>query len=481
MTRRPRPVTRGDDEGVSVVIGAILLTAIVLGSIVMVQLTYVPIWEQDNEAKQAVAAMDGMAKLNGDIATSLQNGTKTTLSSSVDLQRESNNPLAGSTFPQRLVFTPGDHQQSGFSLASRNLLQQSVNGTTLAGVNESWNAVSGTQLIEDAVDVLNFRLNITDADPDDGDQLVVKIIDAKGKEAGTLTAYFEEDPPDLNLHIRVRAPTDPPTTLYDNRILSVHQTNWQPGYYIDLLNSEYRFDRLLDAARTPYDVHLIEDPTEGEFTVTYVKDEGGNSLIVGGGGVAVQDFTRNLRPGSLAYESDNAHYPNQDILLENGAIILSQRDGNVFRVNPPVSVADVGGTTKMTINLPVLTGDSTTLTGSPSAVVQTIATKSERLVGIAGTLNVTIPTQFPGLWADHLEKKFKAAGLDPVLREPNAPTCDLKDDPDCYQVHIFEDAAADRVVLSVAGRNGHGAGPDNPIYDVSVTLVTAHVNVEVRT
>lgn len=481
MTCRPRQLTRGDDEGVSVVIGAILLTAIILGSIVMVQLTYVPVWEQNNEAKQAVAAMDSMAKLNGNIATSLQNGTRTTLSSSVDLQRESNNPMAGSTFPQRLVFTPGDHQQAGFSLAARNLLQQSVNGTTFAGVNESWNAVSGTQLIEDATDVLNFRLNITDADPDDGDRLVVKIIDAQGKDAGTLTAYFEEDHPDLNLHVRVRAPTKPPTSLYDNRILSIHQVNWAPGYYIDLLNSEYRFDRLLDAARAPFDVQLVEDPTEGEFTVTYQKDESGGSVIVGGGGVAVQDYSRDLRSGTLTYESDNVHYPSQDIVLENGAIILSQRDGNVFRVNPPVTVADVGGTTKMTINLPVLTGDATTFTGSPSAVVQTIATKSEQLTGVAGTLNLTIPTQFPGLWADHLEKKFTAAGLDPVLKEPNAPTCDLKDDPGCYEVHIFEDQAGDRVVLSIAGENGHGAGPDNPIYDVSVTLITAHVNVEVRT
>lgn len=481
MSHRPHPLTQGGDEGVSVVIGAILLTAIVLGSIVMVQLTYVPVWEEDNEAKQAVAAMDGMAKLNGDIATSLQNGTKTTLSSSVDLQRESNNPLAGSTFSQRLVFTPGGHQQAGFSLSTPNLLQQSVNGTTFAGVNESWNAVEGTQLIEDSTDVINFRMNITDADPSDGDQLLVKIVDAQGKDSGTLTAYFEEDPPDLNLHVRVRAPTNPPTTLYDNRILSIHQVNWQPGYYIDLLNSDYRFDRLLDAARTPIDVHLIEDPTQGEFTVTYQKDEGGSSVIVGGGGVAVQDFSRSLRPGTLAYESDNAHYPDQDILLENGAVILSQRDGAVFRVNPPISVADVGGTTKMTINLPVLTGESTTFTGSSSAVVQTIATKSERMVGVAGTLNLTIPTQFPGLWADHLEDKFKAAGLDPVLNEPNAPACDLQDDPDCYQVHIFEDADADRVVLSVAGATPHGAGPANPVYDVSVTLVTAHINAEVRT
>ncbi len=471
MTRRPGNVRRGDDEGVSVIIGAILLTAIILGSVVMVQLTYVPVWQEENEAKQAQRAMNGMMTLNGDISTSLQNGTRGVLTSPIDLQRDSSNPLAGSTFFHSLVFKPGAHRQSTLDLSARTFLQQTVNGSVVGEVIEDWKSQS-IRTETNILQVTNFRINVTDSTPADGDAVNVTVADANGDNVGRARVYLESAAPDCLVKLRIRAlNADPPRDLYHNTIHSQQnqncQQNWQTqGFYVNLLDPSFRFDVLLANAEVPLTVTAIQEGLQADTAISYLNATTTTVTGEGAGGISFQNFSKTYRPGQLTYEGQNSHYPSYDIVLENGAVILSQSDGTVFRVDPPISIKNASDKMTVTMNFPSLEGSSTSFTGSPTAIVQTVARDSLAITGVAGTLNLTIPTDFPSLWAEFLYDEVDQAGYN-VTRGTGTPC-----DPAATGCEAFvqENVGTGNVTLYLFGPTPEGAGPDNPVYDITLNL-----------
>lgn len=488
MTRR-KLLQGGPDAGVSVIVGAILLTGIVLGAIVTVRLTFVPVWEEDTESQHMDEVAKKMAELTSDINRRVDNTSTTPLSVSIPMVATGgNNPFSTSRASGTLEFNPGT---SPLEIDSPSILLQSRNGTDLAGVNETWDQVGSGNNIENATEILNLRINVTgpacqgttDNCFDQMDNVKATIIDKDGNFAGDLTVYMDNPPGSSTgfLGVRVRAPTTPPTVVFNNSVLSFQQTDWNPPYWVNTLNDDYRFDRLLDAAKAPYRVELTENGLEGTFSATYLQSVSGGggagTKIVGGGGIESEAYKRDFTSGTLAFESANNEYVNQRYVIENGALVLNQSDGAVFKVEPPIDMIRTGQTAIVNLGLPTLQGESSSLAGSRSGRVQVATSSSEEITGALGDLNLTFHTAYPDLWERHLQDQLDDAGFP----EPAAGACPPTSDPSDDRCEYELTSNNRRVKLVLHGPTDFEATPTDPsVRDISMRFNAGRIQTVIR-
>ncbi|HEV8360428.1 MAG TPA: hypothetical protein VGR28_08255, partial [Candidatus Thermoplasmatota archaeon] len=64
-----------DDQGIAVVVGTVMLVGIVLTTLVTVQLYFVPVWEENDEAARLQTLSRQMAELKADIDRQTDNDT----------------------------------------------------------------------------------------------------------------------------------------------------------------------------------------------------------------------------------------------------------------------------------------------------------------------------------------------------------------------------------------------------------------------
>lgn len=66
------------------------------------------------------------------------------------------------------------------------------------------------------------------------------------------------------------------------------------------------------------------------------------------------DFLNGIPLTSIKYKADNAYIEDRTYVLEGGCLILNQRDGDVLRVLPPISVENNTPRIKINYNLPLM-------------------------------------------------------------------------------------------------------------------------------
>ena len=106
--------------------------------------------------------------------------------------------------------------------------------------------------------------------------------------------------------------------------------------------------------------------------------------------------------GNIVYSSVNGYYINQDLIYENGAVILSQERGNVIKIQPALSVDSSGNLVFNIIRL-VPVADKTTAGGYGTYPIQTKFLDSEE-PNIYSLKSMTIETSYANAWKNYLER-----------------------------------------------------------------------------
>lgn len=116
--------------------------------------------------------------------------------------------------------------------------------------------------------------------------------------------------------------------------------------------------------------------------------------------------------GSIKYTSANAYYLNQIYTYEFGAIILSQKEGNIIRMKPAFSVKYEENVT-LTLNMVNITtiGGKKTIAGYGTYPIQTEYLGYEPPLQIINVSNITFHTQYTNAWYIFLNKTLIKAGL----------------------------------------------------------------------
>ncbi|ADE37052.1 DUF7289 family protein [Methanohalophilus mahii] len=120
--------------------------------------------------------------------------------------------------------------------------------------------------------------------------------------------------------------------------------------------------------------------------------------------------------GTISYTSNNGYYIDQTFTYENGAVILSQRDKSLMKLDPSISIKNQSGNLLVDLTLMEIAGDRVVITSngleeikltSNDWVEEFTPTKNESLTNLTISMN----TSYPSAWAKYLNNSAEDADL----------------------------------------------------------------------
>ena len=154
-----------------------------------------------------------------------------------------------------------------------------------------------------------------------------------------------------------------------------------PGNYfsMDVLNSAYRFPEVLENADVPYSLELT-----GPFYIKYNCTE--NYM--------------NMSTGYFKYRASNNFWIDQELVYENGAVILRQGPDSIIRSLPFMTNDD----TELDLCIfDIIGGKKKSVSGNGASTVNIkVENRSEYRYGNVQNTTVTITSKSPQAWETHL-------------------------------------------------------------------------------
>lgn len=403
MMARTRAFARSNDAAAATVVGAILVTAALFASFAFFRLTVVPTWEQQVEADHMGLVERGLIGLKSEADRQVDNRTTVPVAHPIALRPQTSNVFVSQRPSHQIGFTASD---KAVTVSSTRLLVLSENGTSLAGLGEEWSAIVGNASVTDVDGLEHLRLRFDSlSQANDGDAVALTVLDADGGYAGDLRVLVDAQTVGFDMVVRTRDADG--TILFEQPIASALQGTRAP-YWVDLLDERLRLADVLARVGADYDLHLEEQLVDigggnadlaAERAISYVQREGSGAVTLGGTGDLRTGWSASYDGGTLLYSGHNVRYVGQDILVENGAVILAQDDGAVMAAEPFFEAELVGSVASITLSIPSLTGDEGAVSGGSTATVSTRAVRQAQLDAAAPDLSLSVTTDHPDLWA----------------------------------------------------------------------------------
>lgn len=392
-----------DQEGVSAVVGAILVIGLIVAITVSVRVNYVPIWAEDREAEHARSILNQLGALKSEIDREVDNRTTIAFSNPLDMGVSASNALGAPKIPDRIAL---EGPARAVYLGAPQFVLIEEDGETLEAFSETWSSITATADLEDVFDVSSLRLRVTEIKKaNTGDDVTITVYDAGGAFAGDFKfSIIDAGGADFLLYSTVRAADG--STIIDNP-LSQHNNAVLSPYWVDVTDASYRFDQVIDAADAPLTLRLTENGLDADFSATYSIYANGQ-IITAGGGLTVPYFSRMHSGPSLVYTNANQYFVPQEMVYEHGAIILDQDDAQTMRVEPTFTAGLVGNVTNLLIVVPTLSGTDQVVTGEGPATVYTTPHDRRSYIGRAPMFTMTVETAFPSVWAGFWTQKMLA-------------------------------------------------------------------------
>lgn len=123
--------------------------------------------------------------------------------------------------------------------------------------------------------------------------------------------------------------------------------------------------------------------------------------------------------GSVTYESANNYFVDQVLTYENGALILSQNDHSLMRLDPQISMKRTENASNITmyVNAVDLDGSTRSISSSSVEELNFRTNGSDSLYGdgmLFTDATLTLRTSYPSSWVNFFETMADDAGIDPA-------------------------------------------------------------------
>jgi len=114
--------------------------------------------------------------------------------------------------------------------------------------------------------------------------------------------------------------------------------------------------------------------------------------------------------GNISYQAINREFEDQSLIYEHGSIILEQRDGEIMRARPQISIEEVNGEEyDISMTMIHLTGSSRDVAGTSRVGVTTeLVSTSRHTYSDVDNLNWTLTTAYPELWENYFNNETDA-------------------------------------------------------------------------
>lgn len=404
--------TRQDEAAISSVLGAILLFGLLVVTLVTIQVEFVPVWDRDREADHMQAVGNQFGQLKSDLDRMADNRTEVPLADPVTLQsRGGFRFFQGARLPAELSLVPAP-ANGGVQIATNQAHVLLQNGQGLFAGSESWTAVVQGDVLSNVGPMQNLRVRILNpAAWSTGDSVSLVIANATGAYAGkfVVTNYDHGETFTFRYDTYAANSQTIPTSTWGED----HDKSNPPTYlYVDLLEQKFQLSQVLAAAQAPSTLTLNRNNLNADYTASYTAiNPGGGSTQVGGGGSLVPGFARRVTSGAVVFEARNQRFVDQSFILEHGAVILAQPEGDVMYVPPSFDVTQVAGVVDIRWVLPAVQGSSSTLSGPATATVYLEPAVPASFLATMPRLDVTLTTQHGSVWAQYWTSTLQSAGL----------------------------------------------------------------------
>lgn len=415
---RVRPAGRKPrDEGVSTVLGAILLFGLFIVTLVTIQFRFVPVWEQDRQAEHMEDLAGQMRQLKSDLDRQAANDTAGPLSDSFQLRKEGGfRFFQGAPSVAQMSFTPSPAGTgvtittcpSGPGCAVHLV---SRGGQAIFGLTDVWsNFSNGT--ISHVASVQNLRVRVDLTPPSaysDGDSATLTIYGAADSvnPLGRVVFTFRDFASEQALEVKIY---DAANREVSSDLEAFFQQSVIDWTYFDVMAPELLLPQVLATGQPPYTFRLATNRLIAQYQISYIDSDLGP--VGGAAGLSLPTFTTIAASGRLDLAASNPDFVDQTYTLEHGGVVLSQAEGGSVLSAPPAFQAVASPTVaSLTWTIPALTGlPSTRVEAAAAAVVTPTGAINDPWL-LASRVTFTLPTQHGAGWCAYFDTLLSNAGL----------------------------------------------------------------------
>ncbi|HVL47667.1 MAG TPA: hypothetical protein VM889_03835 [Candidatus Thermoplasmatota archaeon] len=400
------------DKGVSNVIGAILVLAIVAAAFAAARVTVLPALERDREIERIATLEERLAKLAASARTTdPAQGAQAFL---IPVGR-GDEFLGTSGLPPTVSF-----EATGPALTvSSPRMRIWSDGASAAGASESWSPLTSRINITNlaAVDDLRLKITSTLSQANHLDAVDLTLRNRTGAFAGDFRFRVSAPGGSQASELTAAVRTESGTTIFFQGIHSM-TSPIAPPFWVDVLTPTWRFDRVIADAEKPVSLSIETfnaQPLSSFITAEYAmrsrEAAPDGTLVTTGGGTVREPYAWRSAGGALSIAAANNRYPDQKLVVEHGALLLDQGGAFVFRVPPDFGVARINDVTVVSLDGARLQGATLQATSTGAAVATLTPTKILRVEGRAPEATLVIETRAPAAWAGIVHDAFGRAGL----------------------------------------------------------------------
>ena len=338
-------------DGVSTVVSAILILAVITTFITAINAYYIPCLAAEHEIKHMQKVHSSFIELAAKTGSDCSNAK-------VDI------PLGDGGLPM--------------------LSSLSSSGTLTTVPGDGWMNVSLTNaLFEEKLEFEGSGVlwNLT--------SVSILILNLEDTAAGTYTAEFDSN---NNISViidpfgDVRVVTIENTVELFNYTVTTTKLGNRNFFSLDILNPAYHFSTVLENTSAPFSLTLY-----GPFHVKYER-------------LASKNLLMNLSTGYFKYTSSNNFWLDQELIFENGAVILEQGGEYQVRSQPFLTVDEK----RLNLYVYNITGVKKSVSGNgPSTVNIQVENRKEYQYPFVGNTSVAITSNTPKAWEMYLSGRGK--------------------------------------------------------------------------
>lgn len=396
-----------DDEGVSAVIGFVLVFGIVSTGFLMWSFNTLPVWIADNEQARDDAVIEAFGRIKGGLDGLSSTGQAGPIGVTVPLGASEVPLLQPAPSIGELSVRSGSGWSGSFQDTTTHLLGGRILG-------EPSQAIGASHALVDVVQVDALAIEIDTSGLDNGHEVGVRAVATDGNTTVTLEALHRDVGGTVcqasgNRHIRIQT-VEGALTLGEEFQCGVRNTI--TDYRVDLLDAPFGFAAGLDRLSTPFNITLtpieIGASLDEADLAAVVRGEDGVPVFVGSG-TSTGDLARAANGNHLRFTPVNLHHHDERIAWEAGAVILDRHDQGAVVVDPSFDLRVDASTGYLSWTVVQATGSGNTgSSGSATATVAHLGT--DRLLFETTGANITLTTPYPVSWERFFDLQALAAG-----------------------------------------------------------------------
>lgn len=113
--------------------------------------------------------------------------------------------------------------------------------------------------------------------------------------------------------------------------------------------------------------------------------------------------------GTIKFKSENRYYIQQSYTYENGAVILSQPEGNVFKCTPPFMFTKIGDALNLSASLITLKSENAVYSGSTTRLISTTPVfvwQYEFRYAVGANITINITSEYTDIYKEWFEAQY---------------------------------------------------------------------------